>query len=85
VGLNKVPDGWWVYLINNKGVTKFTETAETLDPSATATVTVDLRALRVSGARELRGDVPIAIGRERNVITVEVPPGDIRVIKITTE
>ena len=84
-GLNKVPDGWWVYLINNKGVTKFTETAETLDPSATAAVTVSLRGLRVSGARELRGDVPIAIDRDRNAITVEVGPGDIRVVKITAE
>ena len=25
-GMNKVSDGWWVYLMNNKGVTKYTST-----------------------------------------------------------
>ena len=30
-GVNKVSDGWWVYLINNKGVTKYTTTPEKVD------------------------------------------------------
>ena len=52
-GLNRVADGWWLYLINNRGVTKFTKTPEELNPAETAHVTVDLRALPVAGVREL--------------------------------
>ena len=83
-GLNMTSDGWWVYLINNKGVTKFTQTPEELDPSATAPVTIDLRALRVVASRELREDKDIAVLPGTNSLAIEVGPGDIRIVKITT-
>lgn len=83
-GLNKVPDGWWVYLINNKGVTKFTTTPEALDAAETATVTVDLRRLRATGLRELRADRPLALDGDKNAFTLQVGPGDIRIVKIAT-
>lgn len=83
-GLNRVPDGWWLYLINNRGVTKFTQTPETLDPAATARVTVDLRGLPVAGLCELRTDKPLSVASGKNGFTIEVGPGDIRVVKIAT-
>ena len=51
-GVNKViskkekgkSDGWLVWLINNKGVTKFAGEEERLDPAAAAKVTVTLKA-----------------------------------------
>jgi len=82
-GLNKVPDGWWVYLINNKGVTKYTTTPESLDRAATAKVTVDLRALRPASVRELRKGTPLVFDREKNTVSIPVGPGDIRIVKIT--
>ncbi len=83
-GLNKVPGGWWVYLVNNKGVTKFTTTAEELDEAETATVTVDLRRLRSTDLRELRADRPLALDGDKNSFTLRVGPGDIRIVKIAT-
>lgn len=83
-GLNKVPDGWWVYLINNKGVTKYTTTPAEFDPTQTARVAIDFRSLNVNEARELRGDTEIALERDKNAIVVEVGPGDVRVVKLTT-
>lgn len=82
-GLNKVPDGWWVYLINNNGVTKYTTTPESLDLAATAKVTVDLRALRPASVRELRKDTPLVFDRKTNTVTIQVGPGDISIVKIT--
>ncbi|MEN6645538.1 MAG: hypothetical protein ABFE08_24090 [Armatimonadia bacterium] len=84
-GLNKVSDGWWVYLINNKGVTKYTTTPEELDPAATARVTVRMRALRASSVRELRQGTRIAVDARRNAFTIDVGPGDVRIIHIVTD
>ena len=81
-GLNKVPGGWWVYLINNKGVTKYTTTPEELNVAETAKVTVDMRALRATGVRELRKDRPIVVEQGKNSFSIEVGPGDICVVKI---
>lgn len=83
-GLNKVSDGWWVYLINNKGVTKYTTTPEELNAAEAAKVTVDTRALRVSGVRELRKNRPIVVERGKSAFSIEVGPGDICVVKIAT-
>ena len=83
-GLCRVPDGWWVYLINNKGVTKWATTPEELDPAATAKVVLRLRNLRATGVRELRQDKPLSLDRKTNSVTVEVGPGDITVVKIAT-
>lgn len=81
-GLSQTPDGWWVYFINNKGVTKYALTPEELDPAATATVTVKLRALRASSVTELREDKPLTVDRGRNDFRLDVGPGDVRIIKI---
>ena len=83
-GLSRVPDGWWVYLINNKGVTKYTMTPEELDPAATATVTVKLRSLRASAVRELRADKPLTVDKGPNAFSLQVGPGDIRIVHIVT-
>ena len=39
-GVNRAADGWRVWLINNKGVTKYTFEDESFDASRTAYVTV---------------------------------------------
>jgi hypothetical protein len=84
-GLNRVPDGWWVYLINNRGVTKYTSTPEEFDPAQTAKVTLDLRSLRVRSVCELRADRPVSMEQGKNAVTVDVGPGDIRILKIALQ
>lgn len=82
-GLNRVEDGWWLYLINNQGVTKFTQTPDELNPAETAQVTVDLRALRVKEVHELMTNGSATITQKKNTFTIQVGPGDVRVVKIT--
>ena len=81
-GLNKLPDGWLLYLINNKGVTKFTNKKQVLDISKTAKVVVFLRDIKVSKITELLEQRAVPKNDKNKSFTVDVPPGDIRVIKI---
>ena len=81
-GLNKLSDGWLLYLINNKGVTKFTNKAQTLDLSKTAKVEVSLKDIKVSRISELRERIEIPLDAIGNSFAVEVPPGGVRVIKL---
>ncbi len=82
-GLNKVSDGWWVYLINNKGVTKFTRTPEKADVAQTAKVTVDMRSLTPIMVQELREGTDMAWDKNKNSFSIDVGPGDIKVLEIT--
>ena len=80
-GLNKLDDGWQLYLINNKGVTKFVDKIQSVDPSKTAKVEVNLKDLKVTAVTELREQKAIALDKN-NSFTIEVPPGDVKVVKI---
>ncbi len=84
-GLNKVADGWWVYLINNKGVTKYATTPEEVSSAEMANVTVNMRELQVAGVSELRVNAPITLEQGKNAFSIQVGPGDIRIVKITTK
>ena len=53
-GLNKLSDGWLLYLINNKGVRKLTNKDQTLDMTKTAKVEVALRNIQATEITELR-------------------------------
>lgn len=81
-GLNKVSDGWWLYLINNKGVTKFTNKEQVLDPSKTAEVKVWLKDMKVSAITELRENKKIERDEKINAFSINVPPGEVRIVKI---
>lgn len=81
-GLNKVDDGWLLYLINNKGITKFVDTKAVVDSSKTATVKVYLKDLKVSKLTELLSGKTVKHNKTTNSFDVNVPPGDIKIIKI---
>jgi hypothetical protein len=81
-GMNKLSDGWLLYLINNKGVTKFTNKEQILDFAKTAKVVVSLRNMKVSKLTELRGERELPLDYATNSFTIDVPAGEIRVVKI---
>ncbi len=81
-GMNKLDDGWIVYLINNKGVTKFTNKAQSLDMSKIARVEVFLRNIKAETITELSGQKTVPKEHRSNSFTIDVPPGDVRIIKI---
>jgi len=73
-GLNRLSNGWLVYLINNKGVIKFTNRAQTFDMSKTARVEVSLKDIRAAAITELREQKTIAKDEKSNTFSVDVPP-----------
>jgi hypothetical protein len=81
-GLNKTQDGWILYLINNKGVTKFGDKQQVLDPSGSL-VKVDLYKLGVAGnakVAELLSGENIIVNNNKFEITVGA--GDLAILKI---
>jgi len=85
-GVNKRKDGWLVYLINNKGVTKWTDKPEILDDQATVKVAVNCGKIgKVEKVTELRSDKDIPYDQARRQFEIEVGPGDIKVILITAK
>lgn len=79
-GLNKTPEGWALWLFNNKGVTKYTFEPESFDMAATAKVEIDLSRLQVSSVRDVRRGTDLEIRDEH--LTVEVGPGEWRIFDI---
>ncbi|MFA6176660.1 MAG: hypothetical protein WC765_08800 [Phycisphaerae bacterium] len=78
-GLNRLDDGWLVYLINNKGVHKKPAEDATFDLRETSTVKIsfDSKPEKIVELRESK-EFP----RESSV-TIDVPPGDLRILKIS--
>lgn len=84
-GLNKIDGGWWLYLINNNGVIKFTNTKESFDITKTARVDVHLNKLNVTGITELREQKDITFDKIKNSFIAEVGPGDVKIFKIAVQ
>ncbi|MFA5330280.1 MAG: hypothetical protein WC384_20980 [Prolixibacteraceae bacterium] len=81
-GLNKISDGWLLYLINNNGVTKFTNKEQSFDMAKTAKVEVSLREIKTLKITELIGMTAVSKSLTSNSFTVDVPPGRVKIIKI---
>ena len=80
-GATRTADGFIVYLINNRGVTKMADTPETVDEGAAAEVALSWTAAAgVTAAEELRGGEALAI--DGQALRVTVPPGDVRVVRL---
>lgn len=79
-GINRTADGYIVYLINNRGVSKMADTAEVVDADAVADVTISCTDGRFSKASELRTSTALAI--KNNQVRVTVHPGDVSVVRL---
>ncbi len=81
-GLNKTPDGYWLYLFNNKGVHKFVDTPQTIDPAARSTVKIDLKNLNVTEITELRSHTPLPPAGK--TLEISVDAGDFKILRLKT-
>ena len=79
-GLNRTPTGWWLWCFNNRGVKKFVDAAEEIDPSAASAVTFDFTKLGAVPSRELVSGRPVAASGSR--LSWTLPPGDLAVFEI---
>ena len=79
-GLTRTKTGWWLWAINSKGVTKFVDKPERIDPSKNAELTVSVPAQYGRTVRELTREEPIVLvdGTFKSV----VPAGDLRIFEI---
>ena len=79
-GFNRRKNGWWIYLINNKGIYKTGVTPQKIDHKADTEVTIDLRKMEPQSVHEL-----IAGGTfNDDIIKVKVPAGECRIIEVKT-
>lgn len=79
-GINQVEDGWLVYLINNAGVVKYPDRVQQIASGGTSVVIEPCQA-DVKSVEELVDGG--AVRQEGGRYVVEVPYGDIRVLKIS--
>ena len=79
-GANRTEGGWWLWVFNNKGVTKFTDAPHAVDHSFDADVTVSCANGGIAAVRELIAgkEVPAAAGMFRH----RVAAGDLAVFEI---
>jgi hypothetical protein len=79
-GLNKTKTGWWIYLLNNKGVYRLYGDPEKFDPNRTATVTVDVSRLNPKTVRELFSKQNVSVNNGK--VTLTVGPGDLKCLRV---
>ena len=72
--------GWWLWVLNNKGVTKFADAYETVDESAASAVRVGFKGVRASKCRELVAGVDVALSESG--FSVVVPAGETRIFEL---
>lgn len=81
-GANRTAKGWWLWCLNNRGVTKFIGEDETVDSSASSKIRVTLKpdAGSLTGVREIIGghEVPV-VGRS---FEFTIPAGDVAVFEL---
>ena len=79
-GLNRRKDGWWLWCFNNKGVTKFADAFERIDPSVKSRIAVDQKQIGAKSVRELVSGVEVPLAD--NAFAFDVPAGDLAIFEI---
>ncbi len=80
-GLNKTKNGWLLYLINNKGIRKFSDApGEVIEPLETRTVQVSFPGVKVKRVAELLSDEMLIPAD--GTVTLDVKPGEIKILEI---
>ena len=79
-GANRTKDGWWLWVFNNRGVTKFADKMAKIDHACDAEVEIASANARISSAKELLsgGAVQVADGAFKH----RVAAGDLAVFGI---
>ncbi len=81
VGANRTANGWWLWVFNNKGVIKFTDTFERIDQTKRTDIVVRSKTVLLDDVRELiTGKSVIS---KNNVFEWSVAAGDLAVFEIS--
>lgn len=79
-GINRNETGWWLWCLNNNGVTKFADRDQVVDAAAESSVTVDLGRTGATKVVELvhGTTVPVENGR----FAFAIPAGDLAIFEL---
>ena len=77
-GANKTERGWWLWMFNNNGVTKFADAYERMDASAVSELEVEVPDGTV--VRELRTESDVVVRNGRFQWTLS--PGDVAIFEV---
>jgi hypothetical protein len=79
-GANRTEKGWWLWVFNNKGVTKFTDLPHSVDNSFDVEVKISRAKDRIASVREIvhEREVPVSGGS----FSWRVAAGDLAVFEI---
>ena len=80
-GANRTKTGWWLWAINNNGVTKFADRDESVDTSRKTTVEVSLKDVNVTRIDELVSGKRVFV--RDGTFSFEVGAGDVAVFEIS--
>ena len=79
-GINKTPSGWWLWILNNRGVSKFIDTFEKVDESCASKVRVDFSRVKATSCTELQSGESVALSG--NGFDATIPAGGIRIFEL---
>ena len=79
-GINRTPSGWWLWVLNNRGVSKFIDTFEKVDESCASRVRVEFRTVAAKSCVELQSGERIALSG--NGFDATIPAGGIRIFEL---
>jgi hypothetical protein len=82
-GVNKIKKGYLLYLINNKGITKFVDTKQAINKNKRAKVKINFRKLRTLNVTDMLTGKFIKVDAN-NSIELFVEPGNLKVVKVQT-
>jgi len=80
-GLNQTKTGLWLWCFNNKGITKFADREQVVDPSASSEICVDVGNLNVRRVSELLTGQSLVV--ENGSFRFVIPAGDIAVFELS--
>ena len=79
-GANRTEDGWWLWVFNNKDITKFTDAPHAVDHSFDADITVSCKKDGTTAVKELLTEKPVPIAEGKFKYRVEA--GDLAVFEV---
>ncbi|MFA6931443.1 MAG: hypothetical protein WCT05_14050 [Lentisphaeria bacterium] len=84
--IHQRPDGWWLSLLNNKGVYKSGRKAERIDPKDTASVQIRYRG-KADSIKELisKQTIDAQLQAGESCWSMQIPPGEIAILEIQAE
>ncbi len=80
-GANRTKDGWWLWVFNNKGITKFADKMASVDHGYDVEISVSPAKVAFGSVRELLSGKPVAV--TDGAFSHRIAAGDLAIFAIT--